>query len=219
MSPTAKFNGLLATITVTAMFLLISYGVPYLNQMSLNYPLALTGAAVVSSAGLYRILSLGMSWCMGRSERLKGFILGPYYMHGTWVGCFHGHGGHKRFMVEHYIQDLESLVITGRSFTDERKPHGYWESESTTIDARKGRILFTYKFDVLTRQSSLFGIHSSLFERDSAYSAPKSTSGFAHDLNDETRISVSSIKISSALLSWDEALAKAASIYNETENG
>ncbi|WP_454563163.1 hypothetical protein [Pseudomonas sp. AIG] len=214
MSPTAKLNGLIATTTVTVMYLLIIYAVPYLNQTGLNYPVLLSVAAVFSSAGLYRVLSLGMAWWMGRCEWLKSLILGAHYMHGTWVGCFYGHAGDKRFMIEHFVQDLEGLVITGRSFTDNKQPHGYWESDSTTIDAKKGRIMFTYKFDVLSRHSSLFGIHSSLFERQSAHSPPRATSGFAHDLNDETRIAVNSIKISTSLLSWDEAYIKAESIFS-----
>lgn len=95
-------------------------------------------------------------------------------------------------MLEHFVQDLDSLVITGRSFTEAGKEHGYWESESCTIDARKGRLIFTYKFDVLTQMHALLGIHSSLFERKSAHHAPTAIAGFAHDLNDDVRTAIHS---------------------------
>lgn len=120
-------------------------------------------------------------------------------------------------MVEHFVQDLDSLVITGRSFTQVSKEHGYWESESTTIDARKGRLIFTYKFDVLTQKHSLVGIHSSLFERKSAHHPPTAISGFAHDLNDDVRIAVHSKKISSDLVPWDQALKDAVSRHGKSE--
>lgn len=209
MSPSAKFNGLLASATVTIMFFLVIYVTPRLNVLGVDSPLLLTIGALISSAGLYRILSLGMRWLMERWEWLKGIVLGPHYMHGTWIGYFNGHANDKRFMVEHFIQDLEGLVITGRSFTEAKQEHGYWESESTTIDAKKGRLIFTYKFDVLTQKNSLIGIHSSLFERKSAHHAPGAISGFAHDLNDDFRIAVNSIKISNTLLPWDKALEMA----------
>lgn len=209
MSPSAKFNGLLASITVTIMFSLVIYGVPRLNALGLDHPLALSVAALLSSAGLYRILSLGLRWLMERWEWLKAKVLGPHYMHGTWIGWFHGHSNEKRFMIEHFVQDLDSLVITGRSFTGDKKEHGYWESESTTIDARKGRLIFTYKFDVLTQKTALIGIHSSLFERRSAHHPPIGISGFAHDLNNDVRIAVHSQKVSNELMPWAEALEQA----------
>jgi hypothetical protein len=213
MSPSAKFNGLLASAVVTLMYFLAIYVMPRLNTLALDYRLVLLLGALVSSAGLYRILSLGLRWLMERCEWLKRMVLGPYYMHGTWIGWFHGHANDRRFMIEHFVQDLEGLVITGRSFTDAGTEHGYWESESTTIDAKKGRLIFTYKFDVITRKHSLVGIHSSLFERKSAHRPASALSGFAHDLNDDVRIAVHSQKISSALLPWAEALRIAETRY------
>lgn len=213
MSPSAKFNGLLASATVTIMFFLVIYGTPRLNALGVDYPFALSIAALVSSAGLYRLLSLGLRWLMERWEWLKAIVLGPHYMHGTWIGWFHGHADEKRFMIEHYVQDLDSLVITGRSFTENKKEHGYWESESTTIDPRKGRLIFTYKFDVLTQKNSLVGISSSLFERKSAHHPPTGISGFAHDLNDDVRIAVHSEKISNKLMPWTKALEEAERRY------
>ena len=206
MSPSEKFYGLLASVTVTIMFFLVINLTNLINSAAIDYPWLLSVGALISSAGMYRILSLGIRWLMERWGWLKGLILGPYYMHGTWIGCFYGHGNDKRYIIEHFTQDMDSLVITGRSFTESKQEHGHWESGSTTIDTRKGRLIYTYTFDVLRQTSPLEGIHSSLLERKSAHHAPSSMSGFAHDLNDDFRVAVNSIKISNSLLPWDQAL-------------
>ena len=214
MSPAAKFNTLLASTTVTIMYFLLVNGASLLQQLSGTYSAALAVGALVASAGLYRLMSVGMRWLMERWQWLNEKVLGASYMHGTWLGWFEGHTKEKRYMVEHFVQDLDSLVITGRSFTAEEREHGYWESESCTIDARKGRLIFTYKFDVLTQKHALLGIHSSLFERKSAHHAPSGISGFAHDLNDDVRIAVHSRKVSRKLLPWDKALKRAVQLYD-----
>ncbi|WP_295749355.1 hypothetical protein [Undibacterium sp.] len=213
MSPTAKFNALLASVTVMLMFFVVAYLAPIMRTAGVDYPALLSIAALVTSAGVYRLLTLGLRWLMERIELLRGLVLGPYYMHGTWVGWFRGHSGELRYMVEHFAQDLDSLVITGRSYTAAMKEHGYWVSESVTVDAKRGQLIFTYSFDVLTQSSSLAGIHTSIFERKSAHDAPTGISGFAHDLNDKTRIAVHSKKVSSRLLSWEESLSQAASLF------
>jgi hypothetical protein len=146
---------------------------------------------------------------MERVEPVRALVLGPYYVHGTWIGWFRGHSGELRYMVEHFTQDLDSLVVTGRSYDSEGKQHGYWYSQAVTVDIKTGRLIFTYSFDTSSRSASLTGIHSSLFERKSAMMAPNAYAGLAHDLNDNIRIAVQAAKISSALLPWKEVLPKA----------
>lgn len=206
MSPAVKFSALVASTTVFLMFWLVAIVSPKLISAGVGNPVIHSVGALVASAGVYRLLTLLIHWLMERSDWVRGKVLGPFYMHGTWIGWFIGHGGHKRYMVEHFSQDLDSQVIAGRSFTDQGLVHGYWTSESVTIDARKGRLIFTYSFDVLRQSSSLSGIHTSLFERLSAKDAPTKISGFAHDLNDPTRIAVHSEKLSEKFIPWDEAL-------------
>jgi hypothetical protein len=210
MSPSAKFNAFLASTTVFVMFLVVLYGVPHLERLSTEYPFAASLSGLVLSVGVYRLMSLGLRWLMERSTWVSRKVLGPHFVHGTWIGWFEGHTKEKRYMVEHFVQDLDSLVITGRSYDSAFREHGYWESEAASVDARKGKLIFTYKFDVLTRQSSLFGIHTSLWSRRSAHSAPEALSGFAHDLNDATRIAVHSQKLSDKLIEWGPALEEAA---------
>lgn len=213
MSPAAKFNALLSSTTVAIMFLLVAWAAPKLESLSTQHPVALVISGLALSAGVYRVLALGIRWLMERSTWISKMVLGPYFVHGTWVGWFEGHSGDKRYMVEHFTQDLDGLVITGRSFDTNQREHGYWESEAASVDAKRSKLIFTYKFDVLTRQSSLFGIHTSLLARKSAYQAPTALSGFAHDLNDATRIAVHSVKISDDLESWESGLEAAVKAF------
>ena len=206
MTPTAKFNALIASTTVFLMFWIVAYAVPALKAANVGSPLWVSLGALLASAGIYRVLSLGIRWLMERWEFARQLALGAHYMHGTWVGSFIGHGGQKRYMVEHFSQDIDSLVITGRSFTDAKVSHGYWTSESVMIDVRTGRLVFTYDFEVITRSAGQAGVHTSLFERASSRKAPTGLAGFAHDLNDPTRIPIRSIKVSDSLLPWDSAL-------------
>src|SRR5947208_1333487 len=105
MSPTAKFSAVLVSTTVFVMFLLIAYAGPLLTRGGIDYPIFLAISALVTSAGLYRLLALGLRWLMERWEWLRSVVLGPSYMHGTWIGWFRGHTGELRYMIEHFVQD------------------------------------------------------------------------------------------------------------------
>ncbi len=209
MTPAAKFNALLASATVFVMFFAVAYVAPQLKGADIDSPILVSIGALITSAGIYRLLAIAMRGLMERIEFLRSLVLGPYYVHGTWIGWFRGHSGELRYMVEHFTQDLDSLAITGRSYDAAGKEHGYWFSQAVTIDVKRGQLIFTYSFDTTSRSATLTGIHSSLFERKSALKAPDGYAGIAHDLNDQTRIAVHAVKTSSALLPWNEALAKA----------
>jgi hypothetical protein len=215
MPPTARLAALLASVTVLVMFFAIVYGVPLLRDAGVTHPALLSVASLLASAGVYRLLLLAASFAANRIEWIRSLILGPYYMHGTWVGWFRGHTNELRFMVEHVSQDLESLVITGRSYKAAGEVHGYWESDPVYVDVLRGKMTFTYSFDVISASSPLLGIHTSLLERRSSRHAPVGYSGFAHDLNDRVRIAVHSMKISSTLLPWSEALAHAQRTFKD----
>lgn len=213
MKPATKYNALLTGFTVFVMFWLLSHIVPLLKDLKWQQASALSLAALLGSAGFFRLLTLALGWLMSKSHRVRKFVLGPYYMHGTWVGWFTGHAGDKRFMVEHFVQDLDGLRITGRSFTDQLAPHGQWRSQAVTVDAEHGQLVFTYFFDVISNSSTLAGVHTSTLDRRSQYDPPTALGGFAHDMNDPTRIAVHSEKISDDLFAFTEAAKTAKQRY------
>ena len=217
MSPAAKFHGLISTLTIFVMFWLITYAVPKLLVYA--NPILTTGGGVTAlisgsftflgSVGTYRLLAWGLTWLLHRSLSVRRWIFGPSFLHGTWVGFFIGHAQDKRFTIEKFDQDLDGLVINGRSYMENRQLHGQWTSEATSVDARTGRLIYTSSFDVVSSSTTLNGICTFQFDRSASYKAPHSITGFAHDLNDPRRITVREEKISDALLSWDEALTLA----------
>lgn len=206
MTPSAKFNTLLTGATVFTMYWIVAFVAPFLKDIKWAAAVMLSTVALLTSAGFFRLLTLLLRSFMENSVRIRRFVLGPHYMHGTWVGWFKGHSGDKRYMVEYFSQNLDSLVITGRSFTDTFDPHGQWKSESTAIDVKHGQLLFTYIFNVITHPTALAGVHTSVFERRSPNNPPTAISGFAHDMNDSTRIAVHSEWISDENMPWKDAL-------------
>jgi hypothetical protein len=215
MSPVAKFNALLASTTVSIMFFVIVALAPILRGASDYVPFLGVVAGFLVSAGTYRILAIVLRWMMGRSHRVRALVLGPSYMYGTWIGWFRGHSGELRLMVEHFNQDLDSLVITGHSFHLDGSDHGQWHSDAVSLDAPTGRLTFTYAFDTFSRSRSLAGVHNSLFERKSPSEPPYAYKGLAHDLNDTTRIGVYSEKLSNDFISSKDAFASAVRKYSK----
>jgi len=131
-------------------------------------------------------------------------------LHGTWIGYFIGHAGDKRFLVELYEQDLDTLIVKGRSYTDQQQFHGQWTSEATSLDVLRSRLVFTYEFQVLSHASPLHGVTIFQLHRSAPHKPPIGLSGIAQDLNDLTRIHVNEEKLSDKLLPWEQALQKAA---------
>jgi hypothetical protein len=184
MSPVAKFNALLASTTISIMFVIIVSLAPRLRGASVYVPALGVAAGFLVSTGTYRLLAIALRWLMEQSYRVRALVLGPSYMSGTWIGWFRGHSGELRYMIEHFNQDLDSMVITGHSFHADGSAHGQWHSEAVALDARKGSLTFTYVFDRLSGSRSLAGIHASLLERKSPSKPPYAYRGLAHGLND-----------------------------------
>lgn len=80
MSPAAKFNAILASVVVFAMFVLIAKVAPALQKWSPPYQITASIVALVTSAGLYRLLALGVRWLMDRSAWVSRKVLGPHFM-------------------------------------------------------------------------------------------------------------------------------------------
>jgi hypothetical protein len=218
LSPAARFHALIATITVFVMFRVISFGLPALGVVGADYPVAGAASTLLGSVGVYRLLAAGLNWLLERQLWIKRLVFGPHFLHGTWVGYFFGHTGEKRYTVEHFDQNLDGLVISGRSYTSAQQEHGYWTTEATSIDARKGRLIYTYTFDVKTRSISLSGVSTFQFERSASHKAPEAISGFAHDLSDEHRIAVHEERISDGFVAWTPALKAAVDRFGGIRN-
>lgn len=210
MSPAARFNALVASLTVVAMFFAITQLVPYVSGFVTDNREASSLVALLTSVGIYRLLATILAWLLGRLVFVKRLVFGPSFVHGTWVGWFIGHAGDKRHVVDHFEQDLDGLVIRGRSYSLAGDDHANWRSDATSVDPRNGYLTFTYRVEIGTRNATVEGISSFQFERKSMSSPPTKVAGYAHDLNDAHRIHLHEEKVSSKLLPWGKALEIAA---------
>lgn len=206
MHPSIKFYALVSSATIAVMFFVLTWAVPVVQGLA-TFPTIASGiAGVLASVGIYRLISQGAEAIIHRSVLIRRWIFGGTYLHGTWVGFFIGRAGDKRFLIEHIDQDLDGIVINGQSYTDKIKPHADWTSVSVSVDARTGRLIFSYTLTVYTRPGTIVGINSSQLERSSHHNAATAITGFAQDLGDLERVNVREVKVSESLLPWDEAL-------------
>ncbi len=208
-SPTAKFHGLVSLTTVYIMYFVVIHTSQILPNMLGGNEIFAGAATALSGFGLYKALSSCLTWTLKKSVGLRSIILGPTFMHGTWVGVLQGYAGDERYIVEHFEQDLETLQISGRSFTVNLLPHAQWSSISAAINPRQGQLIYGYTCDILSRDTSEQGVGIFLLDRSAAEKAPVAISGYVADLADGKRKPVHEEKISDALLPWDAAAADA----------
>jgi hypothetical protein len=207
MTPTERFQSVITVATMLVMFVGVVLGAPYLRELESKAPAAI--ALALTSFGLYRLLAITFAWLLKKWLWLRSLLLGSSYLRGTWVGYFVGHAGDWRYVVEHFQQDLYSLVVTGRSFTHTGEAHAHWISDATTIDAGRGRLIYTYTCDVLSRVVTYQGVAVLQFERPTEDSAPVAMAGYVADLVDGTRLAVHEEKLDSTFLPWTAALQTA----------
>ena len=157
MKPSIRFSSIVTTATIFVMWTAFVKLLPLLQVANTNSKLAGALITVITSAAVYRTFAALLAWGLGKFVLLKSFVFGPYFMHGTWVGCFRGSGGDVRFLVEHFEQDIHSLLIRGRSYFASGEVHANWTSEAATVDADRGRLIYTYSCDTMERAVTLQG--------------------------------------------------------------
>jgi hypothetical protein len=215
MKPSARFNSVVTTVTIFVMWGAFVKLLPLLHTLDKRSGSVAALITIISSVAIYRGFAVLLAWALGRFLPLKAIVFGPYFMHGTWVGYFVGHGGDVRLLVEHFEQDLHALVIRGRSFFDNGSTHANWTSEAATVDAERGRLIYTYGCDVMSREVTLQGVAVFQIERPEAKAAATQISGYTADLIDGVRSIASERKISSSLIPLTIALADARKFANE----
>lgn len=213
MSATNKYHLLISSLTVILMYLLLMQLLPQAQQWAESEPQVQLLVTILSSIGIYKGLSSLLNFLMSQSVFIKKLVLGGYYMEGTWVGYFIGHAGDKRYVVETFEQDLESLVIRGRSFTSDGKAHANWCSESSSIDILRGKLTYTYSCDILTNKVTHHGIGVFQFDRAGKSKAPSSIQGFVADLVDGQRLEVLETRTSDTIKTYEQGLQDAINEY------
>lgn len=201
-TPSVKLNSISFAVSTAIVFAAWTK-VFELSQISVTYKILLGG---LISLGLYRLIANGIIYLIKKSSWVKKIFLGSYYLEGTWVGFYIGVSGNERFLIERFEQDIDTLVIRGKSFSETTKYHATWTASSVNIDTINGRISYMYECFPVNDKSNHNGIAIFNFERNDQYSAPKGLTGFSADLHLGQRTRAMEIKISNKC-DFDEALA------------
>jgi hypothetical protein len=202
-----RFYFIICTITVVAMYAIIVHLVP-LIPLSLGaiskFIITLLGSLV-----LYRLIAWGVDIALRKWLWLRAKVFGPSFLHGTWIGYFRGHNNDLRYVVEHFEQDFDGLVIRGQSFDINGREHAHWTSTSANIDPVRGVLSYLSSCDIMTRNVTAQSVCLFQIKRDDKSDCAHGISGYTVDVNDGVRIAVTEMKIDKKLLPLSEALPKA----------
>ncbi len=215
MNPELKFHSLIVSGSTLVVFTAWSQ----LATLVANYPAISVITASLVSIGIYRLLTIVLLAAFRKSSWVKKFILGPSYMEGTWIGFFIGHDEKTRFFIEAFEQDLSGLVIRGKGFRENGEYHGSWISDNTEINARQGKLTYTYEADVIGNSHINPGLAAFSFERKSKDLPPHSMIGFSSDIFNPKKLKSFEKKISSdTSVKIDDALVQAREFYETNKN-
>lgn len=202
-----RFYLIVCTITVVLMFTIIEHLVPLVRHAWGAIPALIT--TVISSLVIYRLIAWGIDIFLRKWLWLRAIVFGPSFLHGTWIGYFRGHNNDLRYVVEHFEQDFDGLVIRGQSFDENGREHAHWTSTSANIDPVRGILNYLSSCDIMTRNVTAQSVCVFQIQRDDISDCAHGITGYAVDVNDGVRIAVIEKKLDKRLLPFSEALPKA----------
>lgn len=218
MRPESKLNSLTLSIVVLLMFTILKWVIPYLEHLD-SVKITLTSGliSILSAVGLYKITFSILISLMENWHWLKKKILANYYVEGTWVGFFIGRGKDTRYVIETFEQDLHTIQIKGHSYTEQGELHAQWTSESVTIDVEKGRLIYSYTCDIISREVTLQGLGIFDLKRKNKNKLPFAINGYVADLLDGKRLPVHEIKIGDEVLSLESSYQRAKEFVSQNK--
>lgn len=216
MTTTTKFQSYVLTVTTLLVF---TAWIKLDDFINLNPYLKILITSLISLS-VYRIVASFFLLIFQKIKIVRKFFLGPKYMEGTWVGFYIGIGGKPRYIVEHYEQDFETLIIRGSAYDENTNLHTSWISFPANIDVQKGELTYMYELKGIKEKSNGTGIVFFSFIRKNQNSAPKKIKGFSADLhNNGFRTKSYECKLSDSNDVEDsEAIIKATDFYNQNKN-
>jgi len=213
LNPELKFHSIVISVTT----LIVFFVWVKLTDLISNHPFTSIFASGLISLGIYRSIAVLFLSLFQKISQVKKWILGPYYMEGTWVGFFVGHENKIRFISETLKQDFRELIIRGKAFKEEDgKYHGSWVSDSVNINVKSGLLTYTYEANIIDNTFINPGLARFSLERSSKDGHPTCMIGFSSDLFNRAKLKANEEKISDKTdIRIDEALKKAKEIYEK----
>ncbi|WP_298117031.1 hypothetical protein [Flavobacterium sp.] len=173
---------------------------------------------MIISLGLYRLIATFILYLIQKSTWIKCKFLGPYFLEGTWVGFYIGASGNVRYIIERFEQEVDSLVIRGKSFDEKLNYHSTWNSSSVNIDILNGKLSYMYDLSPIKEIKNSTGICFFSLDRDSQYDKAIGLTGFSADIHMGVKIRAKEIKVSDKCnMKEIEALDHAKKLYEENK--
>lgn len=213
---TEKLSGYASAATIAVMFFCLVWILPLLTQLATTTALAGVAAGTLAALGVYRAISGALLWCFRQSRTLRKFILGKYFLEGTWVGHY-VEGEEHRFTKEFIDQSTGETVIHGREFFGSGSTRASWTSDSVSIDTRKMQLVYAYTCRVIDRKNIQEGLGVFHMIVQKAGEPASILDGYAVDLIDGDRDPNYEHKISDEEMSDTEALDQAREIFKPQE--
>ena len=212
MTPELKFHSIVISITTLSIFTIWTQ----LTGIISKHPFLSVIATAFISLGMYRIITVIFLGFFRNISCVKKWILGPYFMEGTWIGFFVGHQNNVRLYCETFEQGLSDLVIRGKAFKDDGTYHGSWVSDTTNINVKLGKLSYTYDADVIGNTAINPGLARFDLERPSREKPPFRMIGYSSDLFNPAKLKSFEEKVSDdTVFESIEAFRKAKDVYGK----
>jgi len=214
MNPETKLNTIAVTVAAT---IIVCLWIGF-SKAAISHPWIAILASGVFSIGLYRVIVYFLLQLFRRVSWIKKLILGPAFLHGTWVGFFIGRAGSVRYFVEVFEQDLTRTVVRGRSFREDASFHGFWVSDNVSVDPVRARLSYIYETDAIGNTFVNPGIAVFQLERKDITEPAIRMQGFSSDLYNSSKLPAYEKKISEKLIfDNSEAIEKARDLYESQQ--
>lgn len=210
MNDSKRFNGVVISVTAAAAYFLWNRlgNLPISSefiQMLIGFPM---------TYGTFKLIVLGVEEISSKWRLLRKFFLGRSYLEGTWVGFYISPTGKPRFFREVIEQDLDSIVIKGRSNDENNHFYARWNSESVEINEKKKKLQYLYRITKVKENLNTHGVAFFDLDRVSAQQAPHKMVGESYDIPEGKSIKSISFKISDKMdVDWEEAFIIAKQKY------
>lgn len=199
-----KYDVFIITFTTTLIFLIWKFIVTLFTGTKNDIILWIIG--FVSSVGVYRSIVFLFHSSLKAFEPIKKFFLGNEYLNGIWLGYYIDTKGEKKYIVEYYEQDIDTIQIRGYSYNENLELHASWTSTSIAIDVIKGKIFYTYSINGFADNINYIGYAEFDFERKKYCKYPLIMHGFSTE-----------IQIAKRVISYEEKLTDKTIIKSRKE--
>jgi hypothetical protein len=177
MSPATRFHSISVMLTVSLMWLALSYLLKWVGPLTEKAAILGAFVSLSASVGVYTGLTSIISWLIAQFEFVKKLVLGPLYLHGTWAGYLVDETKKVSYFINRFEQDIEILHIKGDSYDENGKILASWNSVAARIDVATGTLTYAALIQHQTKHIQFYNLNVYDFYRSSQKTPPEELRG------------------------------------------